>query len=425
MIPDRLTNQVIELLHVTLAGGKAAWPGSIALELVAEAKAQRQPAEGPELPLVIEHRSRFDSANQPANDLPILLTVSNSPTLFLDCQLNIKRFTPSVREFLNILPSDQGRPLAHLAGRLGLTYLVDDAEEVLHSLGYIEREISCGPDQWYLARLLPYRTPDDKIDGVVMTFVDITRLKEMEARWQRSQQQVESLTQKLETVMTEQTERVRWLASEMLATEQKVQESVAQLLHDELQQLLFSIQMQLDVLHQDLPDAEQRVQEQIRELRETTALALNVTRQVASDLNPPILMNEDFMESLHWLAATMSKRYGLQVTLKGTLPPGCLGREVSVLLFQTVRELLFNAVKHAGIQEAQVKVAEEASSRRLMIEVSDAGQGFEVAAVTAQPHHRDGLGLVNIRNRIELVGGQFHLESKPGQGTRATISVSV
>lgn len=430
-----LANYVTELLHVTVAEGKVTWPGPIALELVAEAEAQWPPAELKarpaankpllQLPMVIENRSRLAASDRPASDLQILLTVSNSATLFLDRQLNITRFTPRVRELFNVLPSDQGQPLTHLTRRLGFAGLVDDALAVLTSLIHMEREIRTERDQWYLAHLQPYRSVDNQIDGIVITFLDITRLKETEARLHQSQQQIASLTEKLETVVAEQRERVRRLASEVLITEQKVQESVSQLLHDELQQILFSIQLQIKTLQRLVPAGEQAVHDQMRELRETADLAFDVTRQVAVDLKPPVLLNEDFMQSLHWLVAMMAKRYGLTIELKGALRPGWPGHEVSVLLFQTVRELLFNVVKHANVKGAQVEVAEEANHLRLLVEVSDRGRGFDVAAVMAQPQDRGGIGLISIRNRLELLGGQFHIESQPGQGTRATIVVLV
>jgi two-component system, chemotaxis family, CheB/CheR fusion protein len=435
VIQDMLANHVVELLQATVAEGKITWPGPIALELVAEAEAQWPPAElkarpAPnkpllQLPMVINNRSRLAASDRPASDLQILLTVSNSATLFLDRQLNITRFTPRVGELFNVLPSDQGQPLTLLAHRLGFAGLVDDALAVLASLVHLERQIRIEQDQWFLARLQPYRSVDNQIDGVVITFLDITRLKETEAKLHQSQQQIESLTEQLETVVAEQRERVRQLASEVLITEQKVQSSVSQLLHDELQQILFSIQMQVEILHQQLPAGEQALQAQMRELREAANLAFDVTRQVAVDLKPPVLLNEDFMQSLHWLAATMTKRYGLKVALKGTLRPGWPGQEVSILLFQTVRELLFNVVKHASVTEAQVEVAAEANHLRLMVEVSDAGRGFDVAAVMAQRPDSGGMGLVSIRNRLELLGGQFHIESQPGRGARATIVVLV
>ena len=439
MMQGILENHVIELLHATVAEGKVTWPGPITLELVAEAETAWQPEESQlrrrhleahaalqELPLVIENRSRLAKLEQSSNDLQVLLTVSNSATLLLDRQLNIKRFTPKVRELLNILPTDKGQSLAYLSRRLGFDHLVGDAAQVLRTLIQIEREIHSERDKWYLARLLPYRTVDDQIDGVVITFLDITQLKETEARLLQSQQQIEWLTHKLDKVVVEQTERVRRLASEVLITEQKVQSRISQILHDDLQQTLVSIQRQVRMINDMLPAGENTLQEHIQGLREAADLAFDVTRLVAVDLQPPIFLHEDFMMSLIWLAEVMSQRHGLIVELKGRLRPGWPGQEVCILLFQTVRELLFNVVKHAGVKQATVEVSEGPDCQHLIIEVSDQGKGFDVADALASPlPDRGGLGLVSIRNRLELLGGRFDIESQPGKGTRATIVVLV
>jgi two-component system, chemotaxis family, CheB/CheR fusion protein len=122
----------------------------------------------------------------------------------------------------------------------------------------------------------------------------------------------------------------------------------------------------------------------MQELHETANVALDVTRQLTINLKSPVMLNEELMEALIRLAALMKKRHGLTVELKGTLRPRCPKPEVSALLFQTVRELLFNVVKHAGVDRALVEVAEEANFARLAIAVSDQGRGFDVAATMAQ-----------------------------------------
>lgn len=271
MIQDVLSNHVIELLHTIVVEDKVTWPGPIARELVAEVQwlrdelsmrpmtngapkteyQQRSTSNGTTghrqtLPLAIESHSRFDPANQRAIELQTLLMVTNSATLFLDQQLNIKRFTPKVRELFDILPSHQGQPLTRLSDRLDCASLVDDAAEVLRLRTHIERETRSQADQWFLMRIFPYRTLDDRIDGVVITFSDITRLKETESRLKQSQQQIESLTEKWETRVVEQREQVRRLVSEVLIMEQKTQQAIAQILHDDLQQVLFSLQIQTD-----------------------------------------------------------------------------------------------------------------------------------------------------------------------------------
>jgi signal transduction histidine kinase len=156
----------------------------------------------------------------------------------------------------------------------------------------------------------------------------------------------------------------------------------------------------------------------MQDLLRAVDLAFDVTRQVAVDLTPPILMHQDLMELLNWLARLMNKRYGLTVELKGTVQLNWLKDEVSSFLFKTVRELLFNVVKHARVCKALVEVSD--ADGRLTIVVSDYGQGFDSAALMQQP---SSLGLFNIRRQIELFGGQFQIESQPGLGTRAVVVV--
>ena len=102
-------------------------------------------------------------------------------TLFLDRELHIKRFTPAISGLFSIKAPDEGRSIADFTHRLDYPDFTGDAQAVLRDLKVIEREIASNGN-WYLARLRPYRTTEDRIEGVVCTFVDITsRLKTEEA----------------------------------------------------------------------------------------------------------------------------------------------------------------------------------------------------------------------------------------------------
>ena len=101
-------------------------------------------------------------------------------TLFVDRAMCVKRYTPSLQEIFNIIPTDVGRPLAHLTHNLASDGLVADVERVLQNLQTVEREVSTKDGRWYILRLLPYRTTDDKITGVVITFTDIQERKNAE-----------------------------------------------------------------------------------------------------------------------------------------------------------------------------------------------------------------------------------------------------
>ena len=115
------------------------------------------------------------------NDLASLLTSTDIAVLFLDPRFRIRRFTPAVKDLLDLIPSDVGRPLSDLRRKFADPDLLADAQAVLDKLVPAEREVRSESGREYLRRVLPYRTTDNRIDGVVVTFVDITERKRAEA----------------------------------------------------------------------------------------------------------------------------------------------------------------------------------------------------------------------------------------------------
>ncbi len=119
------------------------------------------------------------------DDIGNLLTSTHIPTLFLDRDLRIKRFTPATTQLFSLLPTDVDRPLTDIASSSDLQALVADARQVLASLAPAQREARSATGQHYLRRTLPYRTQDDRIEGVVITFTDITEIKRAEEGMRR------------------------------------------------------------------------------------------------------------------------------------------------------------------------------------------------------------------------------------------------
>ncbi len=124
-----------------------------------------------------ELNDKVNEVSRINSDLQNLLAATDVSTIFLDRKLRIKRYTPRVEVLFNIIPSDIGRPLVHLTHKLDYHNLSEDAGRVLLSLTTIKREVRSAENRWYIARLLPYRTVEDRIDGVVLTFIEITELK--------------------------------------------------------------------------------------------------------------------------------------------------------------------------------------------------------------------------------------------------------
>jgi two-component system CheB/CheR fusion protein len=121
-----------------------------------------------------ELKLKLESVSRVNSDLQNLMSATDVGILFLDPHLGIKRFTPPVSNLFNITANDEGRPITDFTHHLDYPSFVGDVRSVLRDLVPVEREVA-GNRRWFLARIKPYRTVDDRIDGVVVTFVDITR----------------------------------------------------------------------------------------------------------------------------------------------------------------------------------------------------------------------------------------------------------
>ena len=145
-----------------------------------------------------ELKLKLEAVSRAHSDLQNLMAATDFGTLFLDSALRIKRFTQPVTELFRITPSDEGRPVTDFAHQLEYGDLVADARTVLAHLAPIGREIRSSDGRWYDLRLRPYRTVDDKIDGVVITFVDVTQRRRVEQALRDSERQLSQVKQLVE-----------------------------------------------------------------------------------------------------------------------------------------------------------------------------------------------------------------------------------
>ena len=134
-----------------------------------------------------ENRHKVAELAALSSDLQNLMAATDIATLFLDRDLRIVRFTPQVSELFNVRATDRGRPLSDLTHRLGYDDLETDSKRVLNRLAPIVRELQDDEGRWYLTRILPYRSTSDRIEGVVLTFIDITDRKNSEEALRRSE----------------------------------------------------------------------------------------------------------------------------------------------------------------------------------------------------------------------------------------------
>lgn len=255
---------------------------------------------------------------------------------------------------------------------------------------------------------------------------NITEQKQAEAALRQAhdtlEQRVAERTAELSAALQKlglQSERVRSLTSELTLIEQRERGRLGETLHDGLQQLLVAIRMRAHMLGStDDP----RVREGAHEIVEMLQEALAQTRSLTAELGPPSLRIGGLHAGLDWLAQWSEERHHLRVRVKGpATPPPPLSEDLAVLLFRSARELIFNAVKYAGVSEVDVILAQDGQS--LTLTVADAGVGFDPSLLRGEGGVHGGFGLAGIRHRLELLGGCMHIDSAPGQGARITLAV--
>ena len=360
-----------------------------------------------------ENRHKVEELATLSSDLQNLLTSTDIATLFLDRDLRILSFTPKVADIFNMRMTDRGRPVSDLTHKLGYPELRKDAETVLRRLNRIERELQDERGRWYLTHVLPYRSSDDRIVGVVITMVDITRRK-------KSEDELHELSRTLEERVVERTHQVRELTSSLVRAEQRERRRLSETLHDELQQLLYGVHLKLKLAQEEHAngrpvEAAERIVEAERLLGDST----RITRQLSVDLNPPILKHEGVRAILNWLRGHMHDLHGLDVRVRAEKEIRIEDSDVRVLMFQIFRELLFNVARHSGASVAHVTLKE--IDDELVIGISDDGRGFDMKSVYEGGRPRATIGLRQVEERLGLLGGRMDIVSAPGEGTTITL----
>jgi PAS domain S-box-containing protein len=215
-------------------------------------------------------------------------------------------------------------------------------------------------------------------------------------------------------------EKIRSLASKLSLVEQEERHRISQVLHDDLQQRLFAIKAQISFLNQfyEKDQVSAATYRELDQIQAALSEAIAITRNLSIDLNPVVLHGEGLAEAMTWLAFRMKEQYGLHINLEAKEDFSHLDHHMRMLLFQSIRELLFNVVKHAGVLEAEVSL--ERVDEQAYITVRDSGKGFDAEMVMkdVQSAH----GLLVVQDRLNLLGCQMDVRSRPGEGTEIVIS---
>lgn len=255
--------------------------------------------------------------------------------------------------------------------------------------------------------------------GYAVVIRDVTERKTADEALHR-------LTAELEQRVTARTrellvlrDRLRAFAMQLNLTEQRERRRLANDLHDYLAQLL--VVVRLKVLQAAPLIADGKAARLLKEADEAITQSVEYTRSLVAKLAPPSLHDFGLTEALEWLASQM-QRHGLAIVVHQDIETLALPEDHAVLMYQSIRELLFNVLKHAAATQATLSVT-VTPHETLEVTVADDGQGFDPAAIDLPAIGSKCFGLFSTRERMEVLGGRLELSSAVGQGTRATLSM--
>jgi PAS domain S-box-containing protein len=255
--------------------------------------------------------------------------------------------------------------------------------------------------------------------AIVVAFMNVSERMMVEEELRRTREELESIVQHRTAQLQKRTLQLRALASELTQAEERERRRIAGLIHDDLQQTLVAASLNLTMLKSTA--ASESAATDLERVGHMLRDAIAMSRSLTSELSPPVLQQCGLSAAFQWLRTWCLEKYGLEVELdvEEDIHPGT---ESGVVLFRSVRELLFNIVKHAGVSSARLGMWRTRDGG-VGIEVSDAGAGFDPLDVRAREGASGGFGLFSIRERLEMLGGTFDAESSPGHGSRFTLWV--
>ena len=218
----------------------------------------------------------------------------------------------------------------------------------------------------------------------------------------------------------EQARKLRLLSAELSLAEEAERRRIAEMLHEDLQQLLVAARMQLAALCRT-QDAARR-EPIAREIADVLERSFKLTRSLSVELAPPVLYEHGLAAALEWLAAETRKNYNIEVTVEADSLANPKAADVRIFLFRAVRELLLNSAKHAGGSAVHITM-QSGRPDKVRISVADNGPGFDPNSLDDKRTSSQTVGLLNIRERVSGFGGKFHINSGPKRGTRITLSL--
>jgi len=212
---------------------------------------------------------------------------------------------------------------------------------------------------------------------------------------------------------------LKLLSGRLITAQEDERKRIARDLHDDLNQRMALMSIELEQIGQMLPNKTDGLSERIKGLQQKALTMSKEIHRMSYKLHPSKLDHLGLVPALKSFCSELSESRALQIEFRHNDVPGNLPANTSLCLFRVAQEALQNAAKHSGGAKADIVL--EANDRSIELTVSDAGCGFDMT----NGKMTEGLGFISMRERLRLVNGSLNVQSKPGSGTRIEVSVPV
>ncbi|MBS3911523.1 MAG: PAS domain S-box protein [Hydrogenophaga sp.] len=207
---------------------------------------------------------------------------------------------------------------------------------------------------------------------------------------------------------------LRELSASLVAAREEERRRIARELHDELGQRLTALKLELAAQQQDGRTGE--LAERTQAMMDMVDETVSAVRRIAMDLRPPMLDDLGLSAAIEWLTHDFERRSGIKITLRLVTRPESIPQNIATAVYRIVQEALTNMARHAHASQAVLSI--ETRARYLLLTVEDDGQGFPKDPA---PPPRGSFGLIGIRERVHMLGGQFTLKNAPSGGARLVV----
>jgi len=239
---------------------------------------------------------------------------------------------------------------------------------------------------------------------------------------QELEQRVDERTQELKRLYAQLQEREQWreeLLRKVISAQEDERRRLARELHDETSQTLSALAMKLETALAAWPTNASR--DRLLEAKSLTVRTLEELHRLIFDLRPSVLDDLGLLSAIRWYAERHLERRGLTVRFEFSGVETRMPPELETALFRVAQETITNIAKHAHADTVLIQILER--DDRIAIEIEDDGEGFDPASLPPPAARERGLGLLGMRERVELFGGTIEIDSAPGRGTRVAIAV--